>query len=463
MVSLGCARNLVDSEMMLSRLIQAGWQITQAPEEADTIVINTCSFIESAVNESIDTVIELARLKEAGVCRRLVVAGCLPERFREEIAGALPEVDLFLGTGAFEELVPALGNCLSQAKCILPDPNNSVLSGETLHRVRSHPHLAYLKIAEGCDRHCTYCIIPRLRGRQRCRQPEDILAEARALVASGVKELILISQDTTAYGKNLTPPTGLGHLLEHLHQGLRMGKAPCENGGVEDAPEKIWLRVLYGHPESLDDHTLRTIADHPDICSYFDLPVQHVSDKILQRMGRNYSGRDLVKLFDGIRTLMPDAALRTTVMVGFPGETTRDFRALLDFIRQVGFDHLGCFVYSDSQDLAAHRLSRHVPAGVAKARYDELMSVQAEISLAKNRRHIGQRYDVLVEKKIGKNHFSGRTRFQAPEVDGTTKIFSRHLETGRFARVTITGAGPYDLAAKPYQGKVDESFKPTPA
>jgi len=432
LVSLGCAKNLVDSEVMIGRLMQRGWMNTPNPEKADVIIINTCSFIESAINESIDTILELARYKQTGACQRLIVAGCLPERFREEIIDALPEVDFFLGTGAFSQIVQAVLDPLNASRCLLPDPYLIPLQKPKTQRVLSSSNLAYIKIAEGCNRHCTYCIIPKLRGKQRSRNLEDIVAEARSLVSAGIKELILIAQDTTSYGNDLKPPIPLNRLLEDM----------------SSISDNVWVRFLYGHPESIDESLIRTVAKYQNICSYFDIPIQHVSDSILKKMGRNYSSDSLRILFDKIRSFVSDAALRTTVLIGFPGETDEYFKELIDFIQEVQFDHIGAFIYSDAQDLPSHHLSDHIPNHIAQDRYDQLMSCQAEISLQMNRKHIGAVYDVLIEKALGDNLFSGRTFFQAPEVDGTTYIHSEQLEIGSFVNARIVDALEYDLTGE---------------
>ncbi len=434
LVSLGCVRNLVDSEIMLGRLMRAGLSITQDPEKADIIIINTCSFIEPAVNESIDTILELAKFKETGACRYLIVVGCLPERFQKEIVHALPEVDLFLGTGAFDKIVQAAKGSLNTSKCFLPDPNLSTLQSCNVPRTPTFRHIAYLKIAEGCNKHCTYCIIPKLRGKQRSRLPEDIIAEAHSLILSGVKELILVAQDTTNYGKDLSPPFGLCGLLE----------------SISDKSGSGWVRVLYGHPENIDEPLVKTIARHHNICSYFDVPIQHASSSVLKRMGRRYTRDDLCRLFDKIRLLAPDAALRTTAITGFPGETDKDFSLLLDFIKDVRFDHLGVFIYSDSEDLPSHRLSDHVPESVAKERHDLLMSCQAEISLKNNQKRIGRILKVLVEEELKENIFAGRSSFQAPEADGITYINSKRLKIGSFVNVRITDALEYDLIGETF-------------
>jgi ribosomal protein S12 methylthiotransferase len=432
LASLGCAKNLVDSELMMGRLIKAGGVIAQNPEDADTIIVNTCSFIESAVNESIDTILELARYKLRGNCRRLIVTGCLPERFREAIAESMPEVDLFLGTGAFDKIVTAVNAGLNDRRCFLPDPNERFYPEQDSFRVRSSAYMAYLKISEGCSRRCTYCIIPRLKGKQRSRRPEDIVDEARDLISAGVKELILIAQDTTHYGADLEPPVPFYRLLEKLSK----------------LSDDIWIRILYGHAESIEDAYIRAIAEHKNICSYFDVPIQHASNRILKKMGRNYTSEDLYRLFDNIRSAVPDAALRTAVIVGFPGETDKDFEKLLTFVQDIHFDHLGVFIYSDAEDLPSHKLSGHIPKSVAKKRFARLMSLQQKISLINNREHIGKTCKVLVEESIDNKLYRGRTFFQAPEVDGITDIHSENLPVGSFIHVRIDDASEYDLKGK---------------
>lgn len=431
-VSLGCAKNLVDSELMIGRLIQAGWTHTDVPAKADMIIVNTCSFIETAVNESIDTILELAQYKHEGSCQRLIVSGCLPERFREEIVKEFPEVDFFMGTGAFDKIVAAANGSIKDTACFLPDPNQTSLWDPETPRIRTSHYLAYLKIAEGCDRRCTYCIIPKLRGKQRSRRPANIVDEAQGLIKSGVKEIVLIAQDTTYYGTDLHPPVSLEQVIEEI-------------SGISD---KIWIRILYGHPESINDSVIRTIAEHGNICNYFDIPIQHASDRILKKMGRNYSSDDLRRLFDTIRSSVSDAALRTSVIVGFPGETDKDFDALLTFINETGFDNLGVFIYSDAEDLPSHRVAGHIPEHEAMRRYDRVMACQQEISSVNNQKYLGNIYDVLVEEETDNHLYKGRTFFQAPEVDGTTVIHSKPLEIGAFVRVRIDKAFEYDLEGK---------------
>jgi len=438
--SLGCARNQVDSEIMIGRLKKYGWDLTDDPAEAETIVVNTCSFIEDAAQESIDVILELAEYKKRGSCNRLVVAGCLPERYREEILESLPEVDVFIGTGAFDQIVKAAGEPQFSHQCLLPDPD--LISDRVKDSPRDliSPHLAYLKIAEGCSKTCTYCIIPKLRGRQKSRPPEDIISEARELMAAGVKELVLVAQDTTAYGKDLTTAANLSRLVDDL------AVIGADNQwGIA----KPWFRVLYGHPESIEDSFIDTVAFHPNLCPYFDIPIQHVSPGLLKRMGRRYNRDELYRLFDRIRTQVPAAVLRTTIIVGFPGESDKDFDQLLKFTEDVQFDHLGVFIYSDSDDLASHQLSGHIPGAVATDRYHQLMSAQSGISSENNQKYIGKTLKVLVEEFLDNHLFAGRTNFQAPEVDGISYISTEQspfkLKIGSFADMRVTDAMEYDL------------------
>lgn len=433
-VNLGCARNLVDGEGMMGRLKRDGIGLTDRPEMAEAIVVNTCSFIEAAAAESIDTILELAKQKQTGRCRRLVVAGCLPERYRGEIQNALPEVDVFLGTGAYDRILDAVRGAgdLDRGGCF-PDPDRQGIgSGET-NRQMTTGHMAYVKIAEGCDRRCTYCIIPKLRGPQRSRPAEAIVSEARSLVRSGVKELILVAQESTHYGSDLGSGDDLANLLDTL-----AGLSP-----------DIWIRVLYGHPESLDDGVIQTIASHPNLCAYFDIPIQHASDPLLRQMGRCYGRDDILRMVERIRTRIPDAAIRTTVIVGFPGETDSDFKTLIDLVETVRFHHLGAFTYSDAEDLASHRLPHPVPTRVAEKRRNELMRRQRDISEAINNGYLDRQLTVLIDEAPEPGLFIGRTAFQAPEVDGITYVNAPEapavLGPGSFVDAIITDALEYDL------------------
>lgn len=434
LLNLGCVRNLVDSELMMGRLADAGCRIVSEASDAEVIIVNTCSFIEAAINESVDTILELAMLKKSGTCRRLIVAGCLPERFGQDIAAALPEVDLFLGTGAFETIADAVRSD-SEPRCLLPAPESACLPVAHAPRMRTLPHLAYLKIAEGCNSHCTYCIIPKLRGKQRSRPICDILEEARMLIGSGVKELILVAQETTNYGRDLSGTADISMLSDR----------------IAELSEEVRIRILYGHPESLDESFIRTVASHRNICSYYDVPIQHASDSILKRMGRHYSQKDLYRIFENIRTWDPEAVLRTTVIVGFPGETDKDTDELMKFIEDVRFDHLGAFIYSDAEDLPSHRLKHHVPKQIAKKRHNRLMKQQRKISLKNNEKYLGRTLTVLTEESPEPGVFIGRTAFQAPEVDGITYIRADKLKIGEFAQVKITDTLEYDLI-----GETDE-------
>lgn len=427
-INLGCARNLVDGEMMSGILRQNRCTMVDTPLQADAIVVNTCSFIQSAADESIDVILEMARYKAEGDCKRLVVTGCLPERYREDIVGALPEVDVFLGTGAYDQILEAV-RTVPPGTCRLPPAGWNPLWRSMPFRTPSVPHLAYLKIAEGCNRRCTYCIIPKLRGDLRSRPLPDIISEARFLIESGAKELVLVAQDAACYGRDLSAGVSLAGLLD----------------AIAALSADIWIRVLYGHPESLDAAAVGAIARHPNVCSYFDLPIQHASDPVLKRMGRPGSQRDLRGLFDMIRSTVPDATLRTTVMTGFPGETEEDFQTLLNFISEIRFDHLGAFVYSDSEDLPAHRLSQPVSRKAANKRYRALMTRQMQIASEINAAHIGQTRTVLVEEMPEPGLYAGRTVFQAPEVDGITYVRANNLAIGEFASVRIIDALEYDL------------------
>ena len=434
LVSLGCARNLVDSEVMTGKLREAGCVPVPDPEDADIIIVNTCSFIEAAANESIDTILALAAYKKDGACSRLIVTGCLPERYREDIVSALPEVDVFLGTGAYDRIIEAVQDNALHSVCLLPDPDKITVDSADVARELSTGPAAYLKIAEGCNRRCTYCIIPKLRGRQKSRTLEDIVIEAVKLTDCGVKELTLVSQDTTAYGQDLDVPVDLSQLLNHLSR----------------IAGDSWIRFLYGHPESITDAVIQTVADHPRICPYFDIPIQHAGDSVLKRMGRHYKRKDLLRLFESIRAAVPEASLRTTVIVGFPGETDADFEILLSFIKEVRFDHLGVFVYSDADDLPSHLLKNPVPAAVARRRHNRLMAAQKKISAEINRCRLEKIFPVLVESAPEKGVYMGRTRFQAPEVDGVTIIHADRLNIGDIVRVRITDTLEYDLIGVPH-------------
>lgn len=425
----------MDTEIMLGHLLEKGHTIVSDPAEAHCVVVNTCGFTRPATDESINAVLEMANWKAQARGRRLIVVGCLPERYRADLLGCLPEVDVFLGTGAFHYVVDAVEPSTLPDPILLPPPQTAPICGKDLPRLQTTPpHTAYLKIAEGCSGHCTYCIIPKLRGPQRSRPLEEIVGEARALVEGGAKELILVAQNTMAYGKDLNHGYSLEHLLTEL---AAIARLP-------------WIRILYGHPDYISDSLIDTIADHDNLCAYFDVPVQHISGPILKRMGRSPEGSKILERFDRIRSRVPGAVLRTTLMVGFPGETERDFEHLLDFVERIRFDHMGAFRYSDDKDLAAHRLPNHVSEAVKETRFKRLMSKQAGIAQINNQKYVGRVLEVLVEGhvKSKKKSMVGRTVFQAPDIDGVVYITGKTANPGAFAQIRINKAGWYDLTGE---------------
>jgi ribosomal protein S12 methylthiotransferase len=431
-VSLGCPRNLVDTEIMLGQLLEKGHTIVSQTSEADCVVVNTCGFTRPATDESIDAILEMANWKTKAEGRRLIVAGCLPERYRDDLVASLPEVDAFLGTGAFHRIVAMVDDFVPENRILLPPPVARPISGENLPRLQTTPrHSAYLKIAEGCSGRCTYCIIPKLRGPHRSRPMEEIVSEAKILAEAGAKELILVAQNSTAYACDLNRGYGLEHLLTELAKISRLA----------------WIRILYGHPDYITDGLAETIAKHDRLLPYFDIPAQHISEPILKKMGRSPESSRLVELFDRLRNNVPGAALRTTLMVGFPGETEADFELLLDFVQRVRFDHMGAFMYSDEKDLPSNRLKDHVADGVKEERFARLMATQAAISRTNNEKYVGRILEVLVEglDESKEKKIVGRTAFQAPGIDGVVHIRRGTAEPGSFARVRITEAREYDL------------------
>ena len=432
--TLGCSRNQVDSEIMLGKLAARGHALTPDPAEADVIIINTCGFISTASDEAVDVILEMAEYKKTGVCKRLIATGCLAQRYKDDpdLTATLPEVDAFLGTAACERIVEAVES--KEALTLFPDPNQRAFQDMSEQRELLSEHFAYVKVSEGCNRHCTYCIIPKLRGSQRSRPVADIVRESEGLVDQGVKEIILTAENTTDYGRDLRDGTGFDQVLSGLARALDNKNA--------------WIRFLYTHPETLSEQVIRTVKGHKNLASYYDVPIQHASSRILKKMGRPYTTEDLYTLFETIKWIDPEAALRTTLIVGFPGETEEDFKILMKFIRDIRFDHLGVFTYSDSEDLSSHRLKDHVPAEIAEIRHDRIMEAQAKISLAINEGHVEKIFEVLVEENPEPGVYIGRTRFQAPEVDGVTFIYADGLEIGTFVKVRITDAFEYDIAGE---------------
>jgi ribosomal protein S12 methylthiotransferase len=432
LVSLGCPKNLVDSEVILGLLSREGYLLTTDPSRADVLIVNTCSFIEDATKEAVETVLQLSVLKKEGRCRLLVVAGCLPQRYGEALEKELPEVDLFVGTGAFQKL-PQLLSGKPRRKSFLA--KSTFLYNEKTPRILSTPpFVAYVKIAEGCSDACTFCTVPKIRGRYRSRKFLSVLEEARRLADQGVQELILVAQDTTAYGRDLRDGTNLEKLLKSLVkvEGLR------------------WIRILYSYPKAdhFTDRLLELMAQENKVCPYLDLPIQHIDDEILRRMGRRSKGAEIRILLKKIRTFLPEISLRTSLIVGFPGEKESQFKALLRFVEEVQFDHLGAFKYSPEEGTPASRLPHRVPESVKRERLRALMEIQKKISLQKYQGMIGQRKVVLVEGPPREQGvLRGRLQTQAPEIDGSVFLDGK-AQPGDWVEARITQALPYDLVAK---------------
>ena len=430
-ISLGCDKNLVDSEEMLGLLASHGYSITDYETAADVIVINTCCFIHDAKEESIQTILEMAEYRKNGSCKALLVTGCMAQRYQKEIRQEIPEVDAVLGTTAFDDILEALEKALQGSGVEeFKDINYLPLVGEN-RVLTTGGHFAYLKIAEGCDKHCTYCIIPKLRGNYRSVPMERLIAQAEYLAKQGVKELILVAQETTIYGTDLYGKKSLHVLLNKL----------CEISGIQ------WIRVLYCYPEEIYDELIQTMKVQPKICHYLDLPIQHASDRILKRMGRRTSKAQLVEIVNKLRAEIPDITLRTTLITGFPGETQEDHEELMAFVDEMEFDRLGVFTYSPEEDTPAAEMPNQIDEEIKKDRQAELMELQQEISLDKGTDKIGQKLLVMIEGKVAdENAYVGRTYADAPNVDGYIFVNTGELLiSGDFARVVVTGALEYDL------------------
>ncbi len=431
-VSLGCPKNLVDSEVMMGMLEARGHQLTTAPEEADAIVVNTCSFIDPAKQESVDTIIEMAQFKKTGRARRLVVAGCLVERYRNEIQQQIPEVDAVLGTNELESVV---SHCEGGYDSDGPAAVEPYLYHDlTPRRLATPRRMAYVKINEGCDHPCTFCIIPQFRGGFRSRRFESVIREAESLFAQGVSEINLIGQDTTMYGEDLDLKDGLAHLLARL--------ARIENGG--------WVRFLYAYPNRVTQKLLDTIAAHPKLCSYIDIPLQHASAAVLKRMKRGANGDIFLEMIERMRRTIPDIAIRTSFIVGFPGETDRDFDELCAFVEAAQFDRVGVFRYSDDEISASYHLDGKVDAATNYNRYRRLMSQARKISKRKNRALVGKRFPILVSGPAQESDllWEGRMQSQAEEIDGKTYLIDFECappQPGDIGVVRITRATDYDL------------------
>lgn len=430
-ISLGCDKNLTNSEEMLSLLTGAGHEIVDSEEEAEIIVINTCCFIHDAKEESIENILEMAEYKKAGTCKVLIVTGCMAQRYREEIIQEIPEVDAVLGTSSYTDILKAVeeacaGRHFEEYRDIDELPEDS---GKPV--LTTGGHYGYLKIAEGCDKHCTYCIIPSLRGKFRSVPQERLLAQAEYMAEQGVKELILVAQETTVYGTDLYGRKTLHILLKKL----------CEIRGIR------WIRVLYCYPEEIYDELIQVMKEEKKICHYLDLPIQHASDRILKRMGRRTTRAQLTETIQKLRSEIPDIVLRTTLITGFPGETDEDHQELMEFVDEMEFDRLGVFTYSAEEETPAEKMTDQVPEELKEERRDELMELQQEISLEKGNDRIGQELMVMIEGKVaGESAYIARTYGDAPKVDGYLFVQTGELMmTGDFARVHVTGALEYDL------------------
>lgn len=429
-VSLGCPKNLVDSEVMLGILSRENYEIVNDAGQAEVIIVNTCGFIESAKQESVNTILEMAKLKEKN-CALLIVTGCLAQRYRHEIISEIPEVDAVLGTGSYGEIAGVIEKAFQGVRTELYGSPAGTEHRDLDRIVSTGRGYAYLKIAEGCDNCCTYCVIPSLRGRFRSRRMEELLKEAESLSAQGVKELILIAQDTTRYGRDIYNEGKLVELIRKL----------SEIEGIE------WIRLLYCYPEEIDEKLIEEMASNKKLCRYLDIPIQHSSDSILKSMGRRGTASDTALLLERIRERVPDAALRTTLIVGFPGESEEDFANLLAFIEKYRFDRLGVFMYSREEGTPAASMPKQVPERTKKKRQETLMKLQQRISGEKNRGRLGLKYRVLVEGVSADGIFYyGRSYAEAPDIDGTIYFTSGDpLETGGFVEVSILNAEQYDL------------------
>ena len=430
-ISLGCDKNLVDTEVMLGMLASRGYEMTNDEQEADIIVINTCCFIHDAQEESIQNILEMAEYKKNGSAKALIVTGCMAERYRQEILDEIPEVDEVLGTTAYDRILDAVDAALAGQHEVMTADLDALPLPETKRLVTTGGHFAYLKIAEGCDKHCTYCIIPKIRGNFRSVPMERLLKEAQDLAEQGVKELILVAQETTLYGKDLYGEKSLPKLLREL----------CKISGIR------WIRILYCYPEEITDELIQVMKEEPKICHYLDLPIQHANDTILKRMGRRTSKQELIDIVQKLRKEIPDICLRTTLITGFPGETQEQHEEVMEFIDTLEFDRLGAFTYSPEEDTPAATFEDQIDEEVKEDRQADIMELQQEIAFDKAEDMIGREVLVMIEGKVAdENAYVGRTYRDAPNVDGLIFINTDvELISGDFAKVKVTGALDYDL------------------
>ena len=430
-VSLGCDKNLVDTEVMLGLLAQKGHQMVDSEEMADVIVVNTCCFIHDAKEESIQTILEMAEYKKEGTLKALIVTGCLAQRYKQEILDEIEEVDAVLGTTSYDKIVDAIEEALKGHKSLELEDIDALPVVDAKRLVTTGGHFAYLKIAEGCDKHCTYCIIPKIRGNFRSVPMERLLKEAEELVQQGVKELILVAQETTLYGKDIYGEKTLHILLREL----------CKISGLR------WIRILYCYPEEIYDELIQVIKEEDKICKYLDLPIQHACDDVLKRMGRRTSKAQLIEIVEKLRREIPGIALRTTLITGFPGETKEQHEELMEFVDEMEFDRLGVFTYSPEEDTPAANMPNQVEEHVKEDRQAELMELQQEIAFELAENKIGKELMVMIEGKVAdENAYVGRTYMDAPNVDGLIFVETdEEMMSGDFAKVKVTGALEYDL------------------
>lgn len=430
-ISLGCDKNLVDSEVMLGLLEQGGCEIVDDEAQAEVIVINTCCFIHDAKEESIQTILEMAEYKKTGNLKALIVTGCLAQRYQQEIFTEIPEVDAVLGTSAYDKILTAVREALEGKGRLTLESLDALPAVKTERLVTTGGHYAYLKIAEGCDKHCTYCIIPKIRGNYRSYPMEQLLEEAEGLASRGVKELIIVAQETTVYGKDIYGRKMLPELLRRL----------CKIRGIR------WIRLLYCYPEEIDEELIQVIKEEKKICRYLDIPVQHASDEILKRMGRRTTKKQLTEIIGKLRREIPDIALRTTLITGFPGETKEQHEELLEFVDEMEFDRLGVFIYSPEEDTPAAMMPEQVSEEIKEERQAGLMELQQEIAFDLAEEMVGKEIVVMIEGKVADEEtYVGRTYKDAPGVDGLIFVpCEKELMSGDFARVRVTGALEYDL------------------
>ncbi len=437
MISLGCDKNLVDTENMLGWLKRDGHTFTDDEQEAEAVIVNTCCFIGDAKEESINTILEMARLKENGCCRLLLVTGCLAQRYREEIYKEIPEVDGIVGTAALDEICQVLKQAEKGEKPLCVTAPEGLPERDSERILTTGGHYAFLKIAEGCDKHCTYCIIPSLRGKYRSVPMEQLLEEACSLAQKGVRELILVAQETTLYGVDLYGRKALPELLHRL----------AEIHGI------YWIRIQYCYPEEITDELIQAIKSEEKVCRYLDIPIQHASDRILRRMGRRTDQASIREMVGRLRREIPDIALRTTLITGFPGETEEDHQELMAFVDEMEFERLGVFPYSAEEDTPAADFEDQVPDEVKEERRDEVMELQQEIAFEKSESMVGRVLDVMIEGKVADEPaYVARTYMDAPGVDGYLFVNSGELfMSGDFVRVKVTGASEYDLIGQVYE------------